>query len=77
MLYDRSFLIEHSLDTVAETVFMGISIVIILLVMVLGSFRAAFVVAATIPFAMLFAFIMMKLTGIPANLLSLEPLTLG
>lgn len=77
VLYDRSFLIDHSLDTVAETVFMGISIVVILLVMVLGSFRAALVVAATIPFAMLFAFIMMKLTGIPANLLSLGAIDFG
>jgi cobalt-zinc-cadmium resistance protein CzcA len=77
VLYDRSFLIEHSLDTVAETVFMGVSIVIILLVLVLGSFRAAFVVAATIPFAMLFAFLMMKLTGIPANLLSLGAIDFG
>ncbi len=77
VLYDRSFLIDHSLDTVAETVFMGISIVLILLVLVLGSFRAALVVAATIPFAMLFAFLMMKLTGIPANLLSLGAIDFG
>lgn len=77
VLYDRSFLIDHSLDTVAETLFMGVSIVIILLVLVLGSFRAALVVATTIPFAMLFAFIMMKLTGIPANLLSLGAIDFG
>ena len=76
-LYDRSFLIDHSLETVAHTLFEGISIVIILLIFFLGSFRSALVVALTIPFALFFAFILMKLTGIPANLLSLGAIDFG
>lgn len=76
-MYDRSFLINHSLETVAHTLFEGISIVIILLIFFLGSLRSALVVALTIPFSLLFAFILMRLTGIPANLLSLGAIDFG
>lgn len=76
-MYDRSFLIDHSLETVAHTLLEGISIVIILLILFLGSARSALVVALTIPFSLLFAFILMKLTGIPANLLSLGAIDFG
>ncbi|MDI9337899.1 MAG: CusA/CzcA family heavy metal efflux RND transporter, partial [Alphaproteobacteria bacterium] len=76
-LYDRSFLINHSLQTVSETLFQGISIVIILLIFFLGSLRSALVVAICIPFSLLFAFILMKLKGVPANLLSLGAIDFG
>lgn len=77
VLYDRSFLINHSLSTVARTLFEGVSIVVIILVLLLGSLRSALVVTLTIPFSLLFAFILMKLTGIPANLLSLGAIDFG
>jgi len=76
-LYDRSFLIDHSLHTVGKTLFEGISIVIIILIFFLGSIRSALVVALTIPFSLLFAFIIMRFTGIPANLLSLGAIDFG
>jgi cobalt-zinc-cadmium resistance protein CzcA len=76
-LYDRSFLIEHSLHTVGKTLFEGVSIVIIILIFFLGSVRSALVVALTIPFSLLFAFIVMRYTGIPANLLSLGAIDFG
>ncbi|MFN3852159.1 MAG: efflux RND transporter permease subunit [Spirosomataceae bacterium] len=76
-LYDRSFLIDNSLHTVGKTLFEGISIVIIILIFFLGNFRSALVVAVTIPFSLLFAFIIMRLTGIPANLLSLGAIDFG
>ncbi len=76
-LYDRSFLIDHSLETVAHTLFEGISIVVILLIFFLGSIRSALVVALTIPFSLLFAFILMKIAHIPANLLSLGAIDFG
>ncbi len=76
-LYDRSFLIDHSLHTVAKTLFEGVSIVIIILILFLGSVRSALVVALTIPFSLLFAFIIMRFTGIPANLLSLGAIDFG
>ena len=77
VLYDRGFLIDHSLETVAHTLFEGVSVVIIVLIFFLGSLRTALVVTATIPFALLFAFILMKLVGIPANLLSLGAIDFG
>jgi cobalt-zinc-cadmium resistance protein CzcA len=76
-LYDRSFLIDHSLHTVGKTLFEGVSIVIIILIFFLGSVRSALVVALTIPFSLLFAFILMQFTGIPANLLSLGAIDFG
>jgi heavy metal efflux system protein len=76
-LYDRSFLINHSLETVGKTLFEGITIVIIILIFFLGSVRSALVVAITIPFALLFAFILMRVAGIPANLLSLGAIDFG
>lgn len=76
-LYDRSFLIDHSLHTVGQTLFEGISIVVLVLIFFLGSVRSALVVALTIPFSLLFAFILMRLTGIPANLLSLGAIDFG
>lgn len=76
-LYDRSFLIDHSLETVGKTLFEGVSIVIIILIFFLGSARSALVVALTIPFSLLFAFIIMRFVGIPANLLSLGAIDFG
>lgn len=76
-LYDRSFLIDHSLNTVGWTLFEGVSIVVIILIFFLGSMRSALVVAVTIPFSLLFAFIIMRFTGIPANLLSLGAIDFG
>lgn|SRR5690554_587228 len=76
-LYDRSFLIDHSLNTVGWTLYEGVSIVVIILILFLGSFRSAIVVAITIPFSLLFAFIIMRFTGIPANLLSLGAIDFG
>ena len=76
-LYDRGFLIDHSLSTVGKTLFEGVSIVVIILIFFLGSVRSALVVALTIPFSLLFAFIIMRFTGIPANLLSLGAIDFG
>ncbi len=75
--YDRSELVNYTIATVSRTLFEGISIVIIVLIFFMGSVRSALVVATTIPVSMLFAFSMMKLTGIPANLLSLGAIDFG
>ena len=77
MLYDRSSLINYTLDTVSHTLMEGITIVLIILILFLGSIRSAIIVAITIPISLLFAFIMMKITGIPANLLSLGAIDFG
>ncbi len=75
--YDRSELVHYTIKTVARTLFEGISIVVIVLIFFMGSVRSALIVATTIPVSLLFAFTMMKLTGIPANLLSLGAIDFG
>jgi cobalt-zinc-cadmium resistance protein CzcA len=77
LTYDRSELVDYTIRTVSTTIFEGISLVLILLVFFIGSLRTAIVVALTIPLSLLFAFFMMRLTGIPANLLSLGAIDFG
>lgn len=77
IIYDRSFLIDHSLETVGHTLLEGITISLVVIFLFLGSFRSALVVAITIPFSLLFAFVMMKFSNIPANLLSLGAIDFG
>lgn len=76
-IYDRTSLVDNTLVTVSHTLFEGVSIVIIVLILFLGNIRSALVVAFTIPFALLFAFLLMKINGIPANLLSLGAIDFG
>jgi cobalt-zinc-cadmium resistance protein CzcA len=76
-IYDRTSLVDNTLETVSHTLFEGVSIVIIVLILFLGNIRSALVVAFTIPFALLFAFLLMKINGIPANLLSLGAIDFG
>ena len=76
-IYDRTSLVDNTLETVSHTLLEGVSIVIIVLVLFLGNIRSALVVAFTIPFALLFAFLLMKVNGIPANLLSLGAIDFG
>ncbi len=75
--YDRSKLVKYTIDTVSRTLFEGFTIVIIILIFFIGSVRSALVVATTIPISLLFAFSLMKITGIPANLLSLGAIDFG
>ncbi|TGK15630.1 efflux RND transporter permease subunit [Leptospira fluminis] len=75
--YDRSELVNYTVRTVRTTLFEGVSIVILVLVFFLGNVRTAIVVACTIPISLLFGFGMMRLTGIPANLLSLGAIDFG
>src|SRR5215470_13392591 len=67
---DRSTLVDATIDKVSHTVFQGIGLVLIVLILFLGSPRSALLVGITIPFAMLTAFILMFHTRISANLLS-------
>lgn len=74
---DRSTLVDTTIDKVSYTVFEGIGLVLIVLILFLGSPRSALLVGATIPFAMAIAFILMKHTNISANLLSLGAIDFG
>ena len=74
---DRTDLVETTLHTVSRTLLEGMALVIIVLIVFLGSWRGALLVALTIPISLLIAFILMHLTGIPANLLSLGAIDFG
>ena len=74
---DRANLVDATIDRVSHTVFQGIGLVLIVLILFLGSPRSALIVGITIPFAMFVAFILMYLTKIPANLLSLGAIDFG
>ncbi len=76
-IYDRTDLVDNTLHTVSRTLLEGLLIVVTVLFLFLGSVRAALLTAITIPLALLFAFICMHFSGIPANLLSLGALDFG
>ena len=76
-IYDRADLVENTLHTVVHTLLEGLVIVVTILFLFLGSVRAALLTAVTIPLSLLFAFVCMHLSGVPANLLSLGALDFG
>jgi heavy metal efflux system protein len=74
---DRADLVDATVDKISRTIFEGIGLVVIVLIVFLGSARSAVIIGITIPFAMLMAFILMNLLRIPANLLSLGAIDFG
>ncbi|CAM3322168.1 efflux RND transporter permease subunit [Empedobacter stercoris] len=74
---DRTDLVETTLNTVSHTLIEGICLVVIVLIVFLGSWRGALLVAITIPLSLLIAFVFMHFTSIPANLLSLGAIDFG
>lgn len=74
---DRTDLVNTTLHTVSHTLFEGMVLVVLVLILFLGSWRGALLVALTIPLALLIAFILMHVTDIPANLLSLGAIDFG
>jgi heavy metal efflux system protein len=74
---DRSDLVHATVEKVSHTIMEGVGLVLIVLILFLGSPRSAVIVAVTIPLAMAIAFILMRLTSIPANLLSLGAIDFG
>lgn len=75
--YDRQNLLDITIGTVEHTLFFGISLVLVVLYVFLGSFRAAAMVAAVIPLALCFSFIQMDIFSVPANLISLGAIDFG
>ncbi len=76
-MLDRSDLLHFTLHTVMHNLGEGMILVSIILLLFLLNARAAFIVALTIPFSLLFASICLDLNHIPANLLSLGALDFG
>ncbi|EKT4520142.1 CusA/CzcA family heavy metal efflux RND transporter [Flavobacterium psychrophilum] len=74
---DRTKMVNNAIHTVSKNLLEGALIVIFVLVLFLGNFRAGLIVASVIPLAMLFAVIMMNLFGVSGNLMSLGALDFG
>jgi len=75
--YKRSDIIRDSLHTVSEAMIIGSLLVVFVLYLFLRSFRGAFIVVLALPLAALFTFIMMRLFGLSANLMSLGGLAIS
>lgn len=75
--YNRSELIERAVSTVQSALIEANVLVVILLLLFLGELRAALVVSLMLPFAALFTFLLMRLTGQTANLMSLGGLAIA
>ena len=75
--YDRSDLVRLTTDTVEANLLRGMVLVLIVLIFFLVSFRAAVIVALTIPLALLFSFIFLHARGVAANLLSIGAIDFG
>jgi len=75
--YDRTLLVDRTIQTVARNLVEGALLVIVVLFLLLGNFRAALITAAVIPLAMLFTLTGMARGGVSANLMSLGALDFG
>src|SRR5271155_4155650 len=75
--YDRSELVDLTTDTVEANLLRGMVLVLIVLIFFLVSFRAAVIVAITIPLSLLFAFIVLHAHDVAANLLSIGAIDFG
>lgn len=74
---DRTSLVGETLKTVSHTLIVGMLLVVLVLMVFLRNIRGSALVALTIPLALLIAFILMQLSGVPANLLSLGAIDFG
>lgn len=74
---DRTKMVNNAIGTVETNLLEGALIVVFVLVLFLGNFRAGFIVATVIPLSMLFAIIMMNGFGVSGNLMSLGALDFG
>jgi heavy metal efflux system protein len=75
--YDRRELIALTTRTVEDNLLRGMLLVVVILIFFLYDIRSGLIVAATIPLALLFAFICLDLKNVPANLLSIGAIDFG
>ncbi len=75
--YDQSEVIDGTIQTVRDNLLQGGALVVAVLVLFLGDFRAALIVASVIPLSMLVAFLGMEVFGISATLMSLGAIDFG
>src|SRR5690606_38745883 len=75
--YDRTALVDRTIQTVAKNLVEGALLVVVVLFLLLGNVRAALITAAVIPLSMLFTLTGMARGGVSANLMSLGALDFG
>ncbi len=75
--YKRSDIISRAIHTVTEALLIGSILVVIVLAVFLRSLRGAFIVVLALPLSMLFTFLMMRLFGLSANLMSIGGLAIS
>jgi cobalt-zinc-cadmium resistance protein CzcA len=76
-IYDRSALVSVTTHTVLHNMVMGVVLIFLIQWLFLGDLRSALIVSATIPFALLFAVVILVLNGESANLLSMGAIDFG
>ena len=76
-IYDRSALVDITTHTVLHNMVMGVALIFLIQWLFLGDLRSALIVSATIPFALLFAVVILVLSGESANLLSMGAIDFG
>jgi cobalt-zinc-cadmium resistance protein CzcA len=76
-VYNRADLVNATLGTVEHNLVVGAFLVILILLLLVGNFRAALITAITIPLSLLFTFLLMKPFGVSGNLMSLGALDFG
>ncbi len=75
--YDRSEIVKASVNTVNKALFEGAILVLVILYLLLNSFRGSFVVLIALPLSLLASFMVMRIVGISANLMSLGGLAIS
>ena len=76
-IYDRSVLVDVTTHTVLHNMVMGVGLIFLIQWLFLGDLRSALIVSATIPFALLFAVVIIVVNGESANLLSMGAIDFG
>ncbi len=74
---DRTKLVDNTVKTVAKNIVEGVLLVSLIVFIFLYNWKSTFIVASVIPLAFLFAIIMLKIQGLPANLISMGALDFG
>ncbi len=76
-LYDQAYLTEKAVSTIQKALFSGMLLVAIVTAFLMGNFRASLIVISSLPLTLLVAFIVMKVTGMSGNLMTLGGLAIG
>ncbi len=75
--YDQATLVSKSISTINQALLQGVLMVVVIIFIFMGGIRPSIIAAMSIPFSIALAFILMKLTGMSANLMSLGGLAIA